>query len=162
MKRIVLLLVMVASFSFCTRLFAQTATCINVENPKNKAFYALMFKDSLADKRVSMSIDELVSTVNEKGAEPDKEIELISLTVDGDPKADLKLFKKAMKKLKEHYPKLKAMVFLINEGYGDVAPNEKAADGTCERCKTSLVFLNEFAATMKDAGLTTKAFFKCN
>ncbi len=162
MKRILRLFILTAVFMSSSKLFAQSAVCINVENSKNKLFYSLMFKDSLADKRTTLSLDELVSAVNEKGADPDKEIELIAVTLEGDPKAEMKLFKKAMKKLKEHFPKLKAIVFLINEGYGDVSPNEKAAEGTCERCKTSLPFLNEFAATLKDANPTVKVFFKCN
>ena len=64
--------------------------------------------------------------------------------------------------LKEKYPKVKSVVLMINEGYGDVAPNEKAAEGSCERCKASAEFLMEFSDIMKAAQPGVKVLYKCN
>lgn len=162
MKRIFTLITCIAMGAFLSKSFAQAPICMNKENPKNKQFYSLMFSDSLSDKRTSMSLDEFVEVVNEKGAEPEKDIILIQLVVDGEPKADFKLYKKGLKKLKDKYPKLKAVALMINEGYGGVEPNEKAAEGTCERCKSSNEFLTEFGAMMKDAQPGVKVLYKCN
>lgn len=162
MKRIFTLIAFISIGGLFSKSMAQAPACINKENPKNKQFYSIMFSDSLADKRTSMSLDEFVEVTNEKGAEPEKDIVLIQLVVEGDPKADFKLFKKAVRKLKEKYPKVKAVVLMINEGYGDVAPNEKAAEGACERCKASNEFLLEFSEIMKDAQPGVKVLYKCN